>query len=283
MTRKTLVGLAVAVTAATIQLGGCGKTPSQTPAPAAPVHQQVAQDGGQDLIRQHQEMHAALNLTDEQKGQLRAIKARYRSQLRDGDMRTRLEQLRGLVTAETVNSDALEQAIISAHEAKLAKIPTIAAMLDEVRDVLTPEQRTTAVTQINDRWDQILATLDRMRTEGFAELSAGLNLTPEQSQALQALREEDRTLDTAILNDVKTAMTQFLADGNEQTLATSLQAALATSRVTSIASDSADWVASLNVTQRQQLVTNTKAYLQKLKALKRAMHQGMGDTDTDED
>lgn len=289
MSRKSLLCLAVAVTAASIQLSGCGKVPNQTPTPArmtAPADQRVAQDPGNDLRRQHRDMMAALNLTDQQKGQIRAIKARHKAAMRENkqQLRTQLEQLRTLVTAPTVDRAALEQSLTAMHEAKLAKIPHLTAMMGEVRDVLTNEQRATAVTQVNSRWDEILAALDNMRTEAFSQLTANMNLTSEQSTALEQLRAQDRTLDNAILADVRTAVTTFMMDGNQQTLTTSLQNALATSRVADMIDDSADWVVSLNQTQRQQLVANTASYLQKLKAMHKAMEGDMdGAADDDDD
>lgn len=287
MSRKSLLCLAVAVTAASIQLSGCGKVPSQTPAPTrmtAPADARVAQNPGDDLRRQHQEMLAALNLTDQQTAQIRSIVARHKAEMRgQGELRTQLEQLRTLVLAETVDKAALVQAITAMHESKLAKLPHLTAMVGEIRGVLTPEQRSTAVTQLNERWDDLISAMDTLRTDGFAQLSNNLNLNSEQSAALAALQEEDRTLDNAVLADVRAAMTQFLTGGDQEALTTSLQTALATSRMTDIIDNTADWVVSLDQTQRQQLVANTAAYLQKLKAMHRAMHADLGGMDSDDE
>jgi len=287
MSRKSLLGLAVAVTAASIQLSGCGKVPDQTPMPArtmAPADQRVAQDPGNDLRRVHREMLAALNLTEAQRAQIREIRARHKAEMRRmSNLRSQLEQLRTLVLAPTVDRAALIQAFTTMHQSKLDKIPHVAAILSETRGVLTPEQRTIAVTQLNNRWNDLMAAMDTMRTEGFTQLSANLNLTTAQSQAMQALQEQDRILDDAILADVRTAVTQFMADGNQQTLTSSLQTALAMSRVTDTINDTTDFVVSLNQTQRQQLVANTASYLQKLKAMHQAMEGDMGGTDSDED
>lgn len=287
MSRKSLLGLALAVTAASIQLSGCGKVPEQTPMPArtmAPADQRVAQDPGNDLRRVHREMLAALNLTEAQRSQIREIKARHKAEMRRmGDLRTQLEQLRTLVLAPTVDRAALTQALTTMHQSKLDKIPHVAAMMSDVRGVLTPEQRTIAVTQLNNRWNDLMAALDSMRTEGFTQLSANLNLTMAQSQALQTLQDQDRTLDDAIMADIRTAVTQFMADGNQQTLTSSLQSALAMSRVTDMLGDTSDFVVSLNQTQRQQLVANMASYLQKLKAMHQAMEGDMGGTDSASD
>lgn len=289
MSRKPLTGLVVAMTAATLQLSGCGKIPNQSPVPPShqhvtpPAEQQVAQEPTSDLQRMHRDMLAALNLTDEQRTQLRAIKARYRDQMRDGQFRAQLEQMRALVLAPTVDKAALVQAINATHEYKLSKIPVLTNKLADVREVLTPQQRSTAVTAINDMRDSMASAIERLRREAFQDLSANLNLTSQQAQALQELQEQHREVVNTILPDMRTAITQFLLDGNQQNLVTSLQSAMAASRTTDLVDDSADFVVSLNPVQRQQLVANYTSLLAKMKAMHRAMHSDMDDSAQQDD
>lgn len=278
MSRKTFICLATALTAASIQLSGCGKTPSQPQAPPItqpadqPNARTLADQASDELRQRHQAMVAQLNLTDAQKAQLRAIKARYRDPAGKQAMKDKLQHLGTQVSAATVDQEAIEQTFDELIAAFRAKAPRVATMAGEIRDVLTAEQRQRASSLISENMDDFKALMDRMRDEGITAISANLNLTTEQNTALQALKRLDETIDEAAFDRLSAAFTTFLGNGNQESLRSGIESAITDAKVEA----SVDWIASLNQTQRQQLVTNMTAYLQQLKAMHRAMHADMG-------
>lgn len=282
MTRKTVICLATAVTAASIQLTGCGRTPSQphTPPMAQPaIPPSATQQADQtldDLRQWHQNMMAQLALTDEQKTQLRAIKERYRDPSFKQALKDKIQQLGTQISGETVDQEALEQTFNELLAAFRGKAPQMATKAGEIRDVLTAEQRQRIGTILSDNADAIKNMMDRLRDRGFTELSANLNLNAEQSAALQRLKELDEQADEARFDTMRAAITTFMANGNQESLRASLESVLTSEHI----DDTVDWIASLDRTQRQQLVTNLMAYMAKMKAMHRAMEADMGMADT---
>lgn len=285
MTRKTLICLATALTAASIQLSGCGRTPTQPQAP--PISQAVtppnanllADQAGDELRQQHQAMMAALNLTGEQKGQLQAIKARYKDPAGKQAMKQKLELLGNQITAETVDQTAVEQTFDDLIASFRAKVPRIVTMAGEVRDVLTAEQRQQAITLITEKKEDFKTAMDRLREKGFTAISANLNLTAEQNAALLELKQLDETSDEAKFDTLSAAFATFLGNGNQESLRASFEGVITDENV----DKTVDWIASLDQTQRQQLLTNMKAYMKQIKEMHKAMRADMGMPDTDDD
>lgn len=276
MTRKTLVCLATAVTAATVQLAGCGQHPNQPNAPASTVTAPSAQlqvDQSAEEFRQlHRAMAAALNLTDAQRAQLRAIKQRHRDPEAKQALKAQLRMLGRMISAETVDPAGITEAINDMVTAFRARVPRKVAKATEIREVLTPEQRQRVGTLLNENADAIKNAMDRMRDQGIAAISANMNLTPEQSAALQELKEQDEISDERKFDTMRAAITTFMTDGNQAALRSSIESVLTTENV----QPTVEWIATLNRVQRQQLVANMRSYMHQLRRLHRDMEADMG-------
>lgn len=242
MTRRllaTLIGVGM--------LAGCGK--------AVPVGSTTGRPSTADTlsIQNHCgkcRLLAGLELTDKQKRQLKAIvsKARQAGRAERGD-HTKLQEL---ITAKTVDRDALTAAI----EAKLArhgaKIDRKVDMLSAVREVLTPEQRQKLADNLTNKGQSLADRYARIRAK-MAKIADKLQMTDEQKAKFDAVidayadgAEARRQRHQAM----KQAVAEFMTSGDADSLREALTAAKPEIPVAAIV----DAIASLDQDQRQQLM-----------------------------
>ncbi|GAB5520169.1 MAG: hypothetical protein RhofKO_24200 [Rhodothermales bacterium] len=147
----------------------------------------VRQGGGEALERLRD--NAPIELTDEQKEAMKAVREQYRPQL---------QALREQVQAETLTREAAREQGKALRE----------AMKADVQAILTDEQKATLEAareerkaKREDRNDQ---RADRREASRNAMIDA-LDLTDEQQAALAALRDENKTEREATREQVKAA------------------------------------------------------------------------------
>jgi Spy/CpxP family protein refolding chaperone len=134
---------------------------------------------------------AALSLTDEQKAQLQAIAEKYKPEAPEAGTKPEHPgaRVQALLTAETVDVEALKAALAAQPAPPADKADNRLAQLVETRAVLTAEQIATLVEQLKAEPTVTRPSPDANRpapADRSAELAAKLNLTAEQQVAFDA-------------------------------------------------------------------------------------------------
>ncbi len=127
------------ILAASLILSAGAAFPQAAPADAPKENKQVGRN--HDGARDGQRMAEALNLTDAQKEQAKAIREKYRASSQDvrTQMRTLHDQLKA---AREANNTAEVERLNQQREALMANAKqTWTAQRDEFRSILTPEQQ----------------------------------------------------------------------------------------------------------------------------------------------
>jgi Spy/CpxP family protein refolding chaperone len=255
----TLIGLGM--------LAGCGKAmpvANQVGAPPQTAESFSVQHGGRTA-----RMFAGLNLTAEQKQQIKDIIVQAHK-----DRKADKGALKELITAKTVDRDALTAAI----EAKLAKhdemIDRKVKTVSAIREVLTPTQRQTFAKNLTskgkaksaeDRQKRYRAKLDRIADR--------LKMTDVQKAKFEAVLDAYATGSEARHERwaaKKAAMAEFMVSGDEAALKTALQAGKPDVPVAAIV----DAVASLDQGQRQRMMAMHRGHRRGMSA---ACPAGSGD------
>jgi Spy/CpxP family protein refolding chaperone len=134
---------------------------------------------------------ATLSLTDEQKAQLQAIAEKYKPEAPEPGTKPAHPgaQVQALLTAETVDVEALKSALAAQPAAPADKADNRLARLVETRAVLSAEQIAKLVEQLKAEPTITRPSPDANRpapADRSAELAAKLNLTAEQQVAFDA-------------------------------------------------------------------------------------------------
>jgi Spy/CpxP family protein refolding chaperone len=254
MFNKLKLTLAVAVSA--VMLAGCGAIAGQADRSAAyevmGLGTPVSEIAGPGEARIPPQFAKRLNLTEAQQAQMKAIVQKYRSEQKVGDFKARRAQLRALLLADQVDGAAL-RSFFQAHIAEMeAKAPQRAAMMGELRAVLTDAQRSELVKVIDQEGPKHKAHFEGMHRQFRDALLADLNLTEAQKQKFDALQAKV----SAIRADqpgqkVKQAFVRFIQDGDtaafQATMKANFQGKLPVDELVSVAE-------SLDKGQREKLV-----------------------------
>lgn len=201
-------------------------------------------------------MAAKLNLTADQQADLRAIAQKYRGSMHTEVMAHR-QALKGLLVAPKVDAVALKAFINGRVAAFEAKAPAQHAMLSEMRAVLTPKQRETLATMLEQPVEpEARDHFDGLRRKMRTQMVANLGLTAPQQQALNALATKvDALRDQGPREEAKAAFARFVRTGD----LAALQAARKGKLAASLPIDELVAVAaSLTQTQRTQLVSKVE-------------------------
>lgn len=269
--------LAAAIAAGSIQVAGCGVVPSSPAPPLAraeaaqePVSLGILQaDAMAEIKEQHERAMAALGLSETQLAQLKAIKVRYHGLFPRGEMKATLKQLKALMEAPELNQDAAMASIEGLLAACKARIPVFAMKLGEIRDVLTPEQRSKLSNLLIVNQDEMLELMNDWREKGFAAMTKGLELNQSQAAGLEVVKAADKEKDEARHTVALQAVAKFMTDGDQL----SLKGALASAVGANAGKESIAWAATLSQDQRELLVANTGKYLADLKKTLKAFHR----------
>lgn len=136
-------------------------------------------------------LFATLSLTDEQKTQLQAIAEKYKPEAPAEGTKPAHPgaRVQALLTAETVDVEALKAALVAQPPAPADKADNRLAQLVETRAVLTAEQIAQLVEQLKAEPTVTRPSRDANRpapADRSAELAVKLNLTAEQQVAFDA-------------------------------------------------------------------------------------------------
>lgn len=212
-----------------------------------------------------------LNLTDAQKAQMKAIAQKHRGADKSGDRKAHRDQLRALLSAPKVDGAALRN-FLNARAAEMeANTGHRAAMMTEMRAVLTAEQRAKLVKSLNAaRPDGKQAgkggAKDGARFEGKRKamrdkLTAELKLTPAQQSAFDALQEKVMAnhADPANRQAGRQAFARFVETGDaaafQATMKAQRQGKLPVNELVAVAE-------SLTQAQRQKLLPKLERFAQ---------------------
>lgn len=146
-------------------------------------------------------MAKSLNLTEAQKAQFKAIAQKHRTAAQSGNHKAQREQLRALLTAPKVDGGALRGFLNARLAEREANAGKRAAMMTEMRNVLSAEQRTKLAKSLSaghpgkahgkghgKGHGEGKAKFEGKRQEMHDKLSADLKLTPAQKAAFDALQ-----------------------------------------------------------------------------------------------
>lgn len=241
MFTKLKLVLAATLAIAAAPLAGCGAP--TTPAEAATYEVLGLEAGGDAGMGQrghggkggHHGFFGGpfaqqLNLTDAQKAQLKAIAQKHRGEREKGQFKAQREQLRALLSAPQVDGAALKaffNARLQAMETHAAKR---AAMMSEMRAVLTTEQRAQLVKSLNEaKPNPHKPRFDGMRKMFRDRLLADLNLTAAQKATFDALQAKMDALmaDGAGHRAGKAAFATFIETGDAAAFQASMKANIA--------------------------------------------------------
>lgn len=282
MRRSFLRGLILTVSAVSLQLLGCTSStvPSVVPtfrtappalADVAPLGYQLLavdplsatatpSENASDFHRAfHKKLFAAMELSDAQKSQIKEIKAKHRAEMKQLGGKAEWDKLKGLLLAPTVDQAAVQAQVSNLEDIQRAKVPHIVAMATEVRQVLLPEQRTKAIAVLEEAQTKNFGEIHDKMTE---KLTMSLSLTPAQTQGLTDLRNQTKSLKEQQIKTLLAAMSQFLQDGNSQSLTDTLNGMIGTGPK----EEGIAWVASLDATQRETLLKRIEKLMKKMKA-----------------
>jgi|GEM_PF-2303105 protein CpxP len=254
--------LSTVLVAGSLALAGCGQVVpySSVPNSAAPAssaaYSALAGDPTGNAPsatpeREVQGLFGPLNLTTEQKQQLKAIAQKHRQEAKKGDHMAQIAQLKSLVLADTVDQAAL-MAFLSSHLADAqARIATRVDMLAGMRAVLTDDQRKALVDHLNQAGgDARRAKFAKMGDQMAARLTQKLNLTADQKVAFDALRAKIKDLIAGKRETMKQAFSAFVQTGDKAALTAALSSATAKPPIDDVVA----FVASLSHDQRQTAV-----------------------------
>lgn len=280
MRRFFLRGLILTISAASLQLSGCTSRslPSQIPlfrsSPPALVdldplsYQLLATDDSAVNDSQalsdaqsamHKKLFVAMELTQAQKDEFKAIKAKHLTEMKKLGGQAERDKLKGLLLASSIDQTALRDELKAMEALCRAKIPHIVAMASEMRAVLAPTQRTKALEVLKEVQTK---RFDDMHDKLMTKLTAKLNLTPSQIQDLTALKNMSRPVKAEQHRIMVSAVTRFLEDGNKEAFAESLNSLIGMGPQ----EEGIKWLATLDESQRQLLVTTLEKQWQKMKA-----------------
>lgn len=170
-----------------------------------------------------------LGLTEDQKGELRKI-----AQARSGDRaqhRAEFEkyraELKTLLTADRVDEAALRGFIDARKKDAAAHVATIVDTASDMRAVLTDKQRADLVALMNDDTVKRDFAGKRMRFEGrykprLEEFRKSLNLSAEQSAALDAVKQKLIAQRESARPAMKQALGSFMQTGDKAALSKAL-------------------------------------------------------------
>jgi Spy/CpxP family protein refolding chaperone len=226
-----------------------------------------------------------LKLTDAQKAQLKAIAQKHRGTAQKGDRKAQRDQLRALLSAPKVDGAALRN-FLNARVAEMdAKAGHRAAMMTEMRAVLTPEQRAKLVKSLNTaRPDGKQAGKDGAKAANRFEgkrkamrdkLTADLKLTPAQQSAFDALQPKVMAMhaDRANRQAGRQAFARFVETGDaaafQATMKAQRQGKLPVNELVAVAE-------SLTQAQRQKLLPRLERFAQMGGGM-HGRHGGRGD------
>jgi Spy/CpxP family protein refolding chaperone len=212
-----------------------------------------------------------LNLTDAQKAQMKAIAQKHRGTAQKGDRKAQRDQLRALLSAPKVDGAALRN-FLNARAAEMeANAGHRAAMMTEMRAILTPDQRAKLVKSLNAaRPDGKQAGKDGAKSaERFEgkrkamrdKLTADLKLTPAQQSAFDALQAKVMAnhADPANRQAGRAALARFVETGDaaafQSTMKAQRQGKLPVNELVAVAE-------SLTQAQRQKLLPRLERFAQ---------------------
>lgn len=256
--------LALVSTLALVTLAGCGRmaASSQASGDALGLNDGYQTQSFQAMPQHPGFGHASkmLSLSTEQQDRLKAIAERYRAEL--PAPAEHLTAVKSLLLAPAVDTTQLTTLMTKHRQALADRKKPFVAMLKEMRGVLTPDQ---------------LARAERLMDHGpMARMHAGnpaqhldrfladLKLTAAQQENLAQLKRKlaERTSQH---DAMKQAFLGFVKSGDTAALE-----ALHGSTAPAPASEVVAFVSSLDLAQRQQLITNLE------RAHARGPHRGMG-------
>lgn len=226
---------------------------------ASPEHKPAQARGGHAGFGFGGPLAKDLKLTDAQKSQLKAIAQKHRAERKQGDRKGQRQQLKTLLTAPKVDGAALRSFLNARAGERDANAAKRAAMMSEMRAVLTPEQRAQLVKSLNARADKAgkrageRAKRFEGKRQGFGDrMVADLKLTADQKakyDALQAKIKAQRA-DAAGRQAGKQAFVRFIETGD----AAAFQASMKANRGQLPVNELVALAESLDQTQRQKLL-----------------------------
>jgi protein CpxP len=238
----TLIGLGM--------LAGCGKAGPIAPMAAPPQQQQTADSFSLQHRDKGHRMFAELKLTDAQKQKIKKIMAEARSERKEDR-----EALKELITAKTVDKEALSAAIQDKMANYGDKVDRKVSMLADIRAVLTPEQRDKAAELLRERATKAKSHGERHKKirAKMSRIADKLEMTDDQRAKFKAVLDAyDAGSDARHERWAakKEAMAAFAESGDEAALRAALMAARPEIPVAAIV----DAMASLDQDQRQKLM-----------------------------
>lgn len=174
---------------------------SATLVPAAFAGQHAAAGFGGHHRAGAQRMFAQLNLTEEQKAQIKAIHEadRQANQALHASLKAKMAEFRQLKQANDPKADAVKTELKALREQASAARQ---ATHQKVLAVLTPEQQ----AQVQQHRGEARAFAAGHRAGEFA---GKLNLTDDQKAQIRAIREASRQQNQALFTSFRAKMTEF--------------------------------------------------------------------------
>lgn len=276
--------LALAIT--TSLMAGCGTqpigTPSATGIQGAPGYQVQHSDKDDDNGKQKGKKRGhglkflkGLDLTDDQKEQLKTIKAEFDPEMDHDDMKGWMERFETLMKAETVDVEAMND-LADDVVAKMRTLKTdYIDMLVDVRALLTEEQRDKAAENLREKAEKAEKKQEKHEAKK-QKLWEDLDLTDEQKASLTSI---DVDMEAKV-----NALAAFLDTGDRA----ALEAAWTVEDLDSKVDEMVATLASLDQDTRAKLLERIEEMHKKMKDKKkdkkdRQAEADNGDDDDEED
>lgn len=236
----TLISLSVLV--------GCGVAQPEV-TPQQPLNVQHLRHGMKARL-------AALDLNDEQKAKIKAIVRKYACDETSPD-HAKKQALKAILVKADFDADAFTTAYQDLLDNRENRVARRVAMIAEMRDVLTDEQRAKMAKHMRHKAEKT-GHHHKKHHGKLAKLSKHLNLTDAQKDAFKKVKEalkEGREARQARRAARHQAMAAFAETGDQAALTTALLAIKPNVPVAAIANA----LGSLDLEQRQKLVAMKEA------------------------
>lgn len=217
MLRKTTL---MATLGAAVMLAANVTTPMAFAAPASPVpgHHGMKHEGGPAYFAKQ------LQLTEQQKAQIKAIAQKYRAQHKAAPKAENWKQLHQILAAPTLDKAALKQFLEARQQARTAEISTRVKMLAEMRAVLTGAQRQQLAQLLSKPLPQPKGPSADAQKRMHDRVVKALDLNASQAQAFDQLQAQIRTQRQGKRGAMRQAFAEFARTGDTGALERTLDA-----------------------------------------------------------
>jgi Spy/CpxP family protein refolding chaperone len=261
-TRSPVKKLAAVVLAASALVGCSVSAPSAAKNPvvappavelSAPSYQVLVEEASEHS-KKMSEFLAQLALTDAQKTELKGV---FKNALERA--KPMHEALKPLVTGESVDTTTLQAAMATALKEDAAND---AKTMEELRQVLTPEQRTLIANKLMEMSQQSVDDdpHSKLFTKLMDKASSQLTMSETQKAAFNQMKSDLLAFWAANRAAYYTAMAKHMQDGKEHDLHHEFERLIAGWNTNSAVS----FIASLDQSQRQAMVAWKEGLMEKI-------------------